>query len=333
MLPSVRELLSFCDTPVLSGASRAAEDEPLSSSPSKSEQKLNGRQRANSRQRPGRKAGCTDRHSELSGGRAYQCGKRNCGAVFKRPEHLKRHILVHTQERPFQCRVQGCGKRFSRRDNYITHTKKHSPDELERDSVERDSVEQDSVERTASETCESSEGSAGSTRAGTPTAAQPSATVSSIFGLLNQNTDSEDTAMSTAKSRPLEPVSIDSGTLHSLDLLAYASTQAKQSAARDKVLPPTQNTPETAWRQAEPGDSSMTDGAVGAGDNPAKPFKCPMCDVCFGRLEHVKRHQLVHTGERQFECPTCNKTFARKDNMIQHVRAHERKGTVPTAAA
>ncbi|KAJ2142287.1 hypothetical protein GGH19_001723 [Coemansia sp. RSA 1807] len=327
MLPSVRELLSFCDTPLNAGASQAAEDEPLSSS-SQSEQKLNGRQRANSRQRPGRKAGCTDRHSELSGGRAYQCGKRNCSAVFKRPEHLKRHILVHTQERPFQCRAQGCGRRFSRRDNYATHTKKHSPDELERDSVERDSVE-----RTTSETCESSEGSAGSTRAGTPTAAQPPATVSSIFGLLNQNTDSEDTAMSAAKSRVSEPADINSGALHPLDLLAYASTQAKQSAARDEVLPPTLSSPEAVWRLSELGDSSMTDGAVGTGDNPAKPFKCPMCDICFGRLEHVKRHQLVHTGERQFECPTCNKTFARKDNMIQHVRAHERKSTAPTAAA
>ncbi|KAJ2132928.1 hypothetical protein GGF48_000555 [Coemansia sp. RSA 921] len=269
-----------------------------------------------------------DGRLDLSGGRAYQCGKRNCSAVFKRPEHLKRHILVHTQERPFQCRAQGCGRRFSRRDNYATHTKKHSPDELERDSVERDSVE-----RTTSETCESSEGSAGSTRAGTPTAARPLATVSSIFGLLNQNTDSEDTAMSAAKSRVSEPADINSGALHPLDLLAYASTQAKQSAARDEVLPPTLSSPEAVWRLSELGDSSMTDGAVGTGDNPAKPFKCPMCDICFGRLEHVKRHQLVHTGERQFECPTCNKTFARKDNMIQHVRAHERKSTAPTAAA
>ncbi|KAI8324573.1 hypothetical protein GQ54DRAFT_247117, partial [Martensiomyces pterosporus] len=53
-----------------------------------------------------------------------------------------------------------------------------------------------------------------------------------------------------------------------------------------------------------------------------KPFMCSICGSRFGRLEHVKRHHLVHTGERLFTCPSCSKTFARKDNMIQHLRAH-----------
>ncbi|KAJ2159868.1 hypothetical protein GGF46_002707 [Coemansia sp. RSA 552] len=55
------------------------------------------------------------------------------------------------------------------------------------------------------------------------------------------------------------------------------------------------------------------------------PFMCSLCESRFGRMEHVKRHQLVHTGERGFKCPTCKKTFARKDNMVQHLRAHRRK--------
>ncbi|KAJ2843687.1 hypothetical protein J3B02_005189, partial [Coemansia erecta] len=61
-----------------------------------------------------------------------------------------------------------------------------------------------------------------------------------------------------------------------------------------------------------------------AGD-PSKPFMCSICESRFGRLEHVRRHHLVHTGQRKYECPTCNKSFARKDNMVQHMRAHERK--------
>ncbi|KAI9503256.1 hypothetical protein BX070DRAFT_183947, partial [Coemansia spiralis] len=57
--------------------------------------------------------------------RQYRCGVQSCAALFKRPEHLKRHMLTHTQDRPYHCDAKGCGKRFSRRDNYITHTKKH----------------------------------------------------------------------------------------------------------------------------------------------------------------------------------------------------------------
>ncbi|KAI8324572.1 hypothetical protein GQ54DRAFT_249878, partial [Martensiomyces pterosporus] len=57
--------------------------------------------------------------------RNYRCGVHSCAALFKRPEHLKRHMLTHTQQRPFRCSAQGCGKRFSRRDNYVTHKKKH----------------------------------------------------------------------------------------------------------------------------------------------------------------------------------------------------------------
>jgi hypothetical protein len=56
------------------------------------------------------------------------CHFNFCGWSFKRYEHLKRHMLVHTGERPHTCRYPGCGKSFSRSDNfhahYRTHTKK-----------------------------------------------------------------------------------------------------------------------------------------------------------------------------------------------------------------
>ncbi|KAI8336588.1 hypothetical protein BC941DRAFT_328781, partial [Chlamydoabsidia padenii] len=58
----------------------------------------------------------------------HVCKYSHCGWSFKRYEHLKRHMLVHTGERPHVCPFQGCGKCFSRSDNfhahYRTHTKK-----------------------------------------------------------------------------------------------------------------------------------------------------------------------------------------------------------------
>ncbi|KAI8369738.1 hypothetical protein BD560DRAFT_447164 [Blakeslea trispora] len=58
----------------------------------------------------------------------HACKYPYCTWSFKRYEHLKRHMLVHTGKRPHVCHFPGCGKSFSRSDNfhahYRTHTKK-----------------------------------------------------------------------------------------------------------------------------------------------------------------------------------------------------------------
>ncbi|KXN68600.1 hypothetical protein CONCODRAFT_79694 [Conidiobolus coronatus NRRL 28638] len=55
------------------------------------------------------------------------CPFEGCGRPFKRPEHLKRHIMsIHHKEKPHQCPFPGCGKCFSRNDNLTQHIKSHS---------------------------------------------------------------------------------------------------------------------------------------------------------------------------------------------------------------
>ncbi|KAG9285338.1 hypothetical protein G9A89_010813 [Geosiphon pyriformis] len=55
--------------------------------------------------------------------KTYTCSFATCGRLFKRLEHLKRHVRTHTMERPYSCQV--CGKRFSRSDNLAQHRKTH----------------------------------------------------------------------------------------------------------------------------------------------------------------------------------------------------------------
>ncbi|CAO3574339.1 unnamed protein product [Mortierella alpina] len=64
--------------------------------------------------------------SSSSNNNKHPCRFSNCGWTFKRYEHLKRHMLVHSKERPFVCDYHGCNKTFSRSDNYSAHLRTHS---------------------------------------------------------------------------------------------------------------------------------------------------------------------------------------------------------------
>ncbi|KAK6904041.1 hypothetical protein I203_107555 [Kwoniella mangroviensis CBS 8507] len=55
--------------------------------------------------------------------KGFSCPLLSCGRLFKRLEHLKRHVRTHTQERPYEC--TRCAKRFSRSDNLTQHIKTH----------------------------------------------------------------------------------------------------------------------------------------------------------------------------------------------------------------
>ncbi|KAI7867986.1 hypothetical protein BDF14DRAFT_1725469, partial [Spinellus fusiger] len=72
---------------------------------------------------------CLQTHKDTDTGgqqkNRHACKYPSCGWSFKRYEHLKRHMYVHTGERPYVCRFPGCGKSFSRSDNFNSHYRTH----------------------------------------------------------------------------------------------------------------------------------------------------------------------------------------------------------------
>mmetsp|Transcript_19898 Transcript_19898/g.38564 ORF Transcript_19898/g.38564 Transcript_19898/m.38564 type:complete len:315 (-) Transcript_19898:344-1288(-) len=53
-----------------------------------------------------------------------------------------------------------------------------------------------------------------------------------------------------------------------------------------------------------------------------KSLQCPMCARSFSQTYKLKRHFLIHTGEKPFTCKFCKKGFTQKGNLNQHIRVH-----------
>ena len=52
--------------------------------------------------------------------------------------------------------------------------------------------------------------------------------------------------------------------------------------------------------------------------------KCKVCAKSFKEKAAVRKHLVIHSGERLFTCGVCDKSFSRKTVLKTHLATHSR---------
>ena len=62
--------------------------------------------------------------------------------------------------------------------------------------------------------------------------------------------------------------------------------------------------------------------------NKCSKFVCSVCSKAFTKQVYLKRHEVVHSGERPYVCRQCGGSFSRTRDLAKHLRIHS-KGNAP----
>ncbi|KAH8384267.1 hypothetical protein KR200_002581 [Drosophila serrata] len=115
----------------------------------------------------------------------------------------------------------------------------------------------------------------------------------------------------------------------SLPTLMVTLIPTTLQSVQEKIPPPTQPSRPPLPRSCSSANSSSS--LSNDGNTLAKPrsrtrrsYPCPLCHRPFGTRHNLKRHYMIHTGEKPFSCSKCRKPFRECSTLKKHMATHIR---------
>ncbi|KAB0790885.1 hypothetical protein PPYR_14972 [Photinus pyralis] len=56
-----------------------------------------------------------------------------------------------------------------------------------------------------------------------------------------------------------------------------------------------------------------------------KPFRCDICEYCSYDRKGLRRHVMIHTGEKPYTCADCEYKTTEKSKLVRHRKTHARE--------
>ncbi|XP_072233633.1 uncharacterized protein [Leuresthes tenuis] len=93
-------------------------------------------------------------------------------------------------------------------------------------------------------------------------------------------------------------------------------------SSADEIFTSIKLFPKGNAEECEAGESDWSKVLVSQCLSRQKSLACETCGKTFTRTSDVRRHQLIHTGERPFHCSKCERTFQHSWDLAKHESKH-----------
>lgn len=222
-----------------------------------------------------------------------------CSKVFSRATHLKRHMMIHSDERPFTCTK--CEKSFRRADHLQTHQNSHA--ELKPHECEYCSRGFTRAEHLRNhiwtQHTEGSDATKQSKRECICTICdRVFTTIKCLSAHKKSHSERSVECKICAKKFVSRQMLNEHGKTHGNEKQFLCSECGLTFVRHDYLV--------VHMRR----------------HNGEKPYKCKYCGKGFPRATDLKVHERYHTGEKRHLCMTCGKGFQRAYNLVVHMRVH-----------